>query len=171
MKERVEQRKIDRLRRETIRGRCYIVLMLALALTLAAMLWIKLDYMTKTQEDAMDQLMEIRMEIDGIEGELVKASAYLGEFKITNYCTCEMCCGEWADGITATGTTATAGRTVAVDPEVIPLGTKIIIEGETYIAEDIGGAIKGNRIDILRTTHQEALEEGVYTEDVYLWWI
>lgn len=85
----------------------------------------------------------------------------LGEFKLTAYCDCEKCCGEWADGITYTGTQATAGRTVAVDPDVIPLGSTVYINGAEYIAEDIGGAIQGKRIDVLFPTHQEALQFGV----------
>ena len=90
----------------------------------------------------------------------------LGEFKLTAYCTCSKCCGQWADGITYTGTQATAGRTIAVDPDVIPLGSTVIINGTEYIAEDVGGAIKGNRIDVLFNTHQEALEFGIQYADV-----
>lgn len=90
----------------------------------------------------------------------------LGEFKLTAYCTCSKCCDEWADGITYTGTKATPGRTVAVDPDVIPLGSTVYINGITYVAEDIGGAIKGNRIDVLFPTHQEALEFGVQFANV-----
>ena len=71
----------------------------------------------------------------------------LGEFKLTAYCDCMKCCNK-TDGITASGTKATQGRTIAVDPKKIPYGTKIIINGNTYVAEDCGGSIKGNRIDI-----------------------
>lgn len=90
----------------------------------------------------------------------------LGEFKLTAYCTCEKCCGQWADGITYTGTQATAGKTVAVDPKVIPLGSTLYIDGAEYVAEDIGGAIKGKRIDVLFPTHQEALRFGVQYAEV-----
>lgn len=93
---------------------------------------------------------------------------YLGEFKLTAYCPCEKCCGQWANGITSTGVTAKAGRTIAVDPSVIPYRTEVIINGHTYVAEDCGGAIKGNRIDIYFDTHEEALEFGVQYEDVYI---
>ena len=75
------------------------------------------------------------------------------------YCPCYRCCGK-CDGITATGTKATAGRTIAVDPKVIPYGTEVIINGNTYVAEDCGGAIKGNRIDVYFDTHAEALQFG-----------
>lgn len=92
----------------------------------------------------------------------------LGEFVITAYCPCEKCCGEYADGITATGTVATEGRTCAVDPEVIPLGTEIEIDGVKYIAEDVGGAIKGRRIDICFNDHRSALQYGVKCKEVYV---
>lgn len=78
----------------------------------------------------------------------------------TAYCPCLHCCGK-TDGITATGTIATQGRTIAADPAVIPYGTAVIINGNTYIVEDCGGAIKGNRIDIFFDSHAEALEFGV----------
>lgn len=92
----------------------------------------------------------------------------LGEFKITAYCPCTKCCGQWAKGITSTGVTAQTNRTIAVDPKVIPYGTKVMIDGKEYIAEDCGGAIKGNRIDIYFDTHQEALQWGVKYKGVML---
>lgn len=92
---------------------------------------------------------------------------YAGEFTVTHYCPCEICCGK-SDGITSTGTQATEGRTVAVDPEVIPLGSTVIIDGHEYIAEDVGGAIKNHKLDIFVSDHQKALELGVVKKDVYL---
>lgn len=89
----------------------------------------------------------------------------LGKFKISAYCSCSKCCGK-SDGITATGVKATAGRTIAVDPKVIPLGSQVIIDGKIYIAEDIGGGIKDNRIDMFFPSHQAALNWGVKYKDV-----
>lgn len=77
----------------------------------------------------------------------------------TAYCPCVKCCGK-SDGITATGTKATAGRTIAVDPSIFPYGTKIVINGNTYTAEDCGGAVEGNKVDIFFNTHEEALNFG-----------
>ena len=90
----------------------------------------------------------------------------LGTFRLTAYCSCSECCGQWADGITYTGTEATPDRTVAVDPTVIPLGSTVLIDGQEYVAEDIGGAIKGARIDIFFPTHQAALQFGVQYAEV-----
>ncbi len=92
---------------------------------------------------------------------------YLGTFTVTHYCPCYACCKK-TDGITFTGTQATEGRTVAVDPDVIPLGSTVIIDGQEYIAEDVGGAIKGNRIDKYMDSHQEALNAGVVQAEVYI---
>lgn len=81
------------------------------------------------------------------------------EFVATGYCPCMSCCGK-TNGITASGTQATAGRTVAM-PSNYSFGTQIEIEGYgTYVVEDRGGAIKSNRIDIYFNTHQEALNFG-----------
>ena len=91
----------------------------------------------------------------------------LGNFTATHYCSCAKCCGT-ETGKTATGTQATAERTIAVDPKIIPLGSKVIINNKVYIAEDTGGAIKGNRIDIYCESHQEALKLGVKKVKVYL---
>lgn len=99
----------------------------------------------------------------------------IGTFKVTAYCPCEKCCGKTEDdpwyGITATGTRATEGRTIAVDPDVIPYGTVLYFEGPDglvsgFVAEDCGGAIKGNRIDLYFDSHEDALEWGVRELDV-----
>lgn len=91
----------------------------------------------------------------------------IGEFRVTAYCPCVKCCGK-SDGITATGTQATQGRTIAVDPDVIPYGTAVYIDGVEYIAEDCGGAIKGNCIDIFFYNHADALQFGVQTKELYI---
>ena len=90
----------------------------------------------------------------------------LGEFTLTAYCPCEQCCGEYADGITYTGTVATQGRTIGVDPDVIPLGSTVYIDGCPYVAEDIGGGIQGNHIDVFMASHEAACEFGLQTGHV-----
>ena len=83
----------------------------------------------------------------------------IGVYKITGYCSCSKCCGK-ATGRTASGTIATAGRTVAASA-ALPYGTKVNINGHTYTVEDRGGAIKGNKIDIYFSSHAQALAWGV----------
>lgn len=80
-------------------------------------------------------------------------------YKVTAYCPCAKCCGK-ASGRTASGTKATAGRTVAASSQ-FAFGTKLNIGGHTYTVEDRGGAVKGNKIDIFVNSHAEALQWGV----------
>ena len=94
----------------------------------------------------------------------VTTKKYLGKYKITHYCPCRHCGG----GLTATGTKPKVGRTIAVDPKVIPYGSKVKIGNKTYTAEDCGGAVKGKKIDIFCKTHSEALKKGVKYKKVYL---
>ena len=131
-------------------------------------------------EESTDEIIEPTVEVKPIEppkpvepsepNEVTEESdtQHLGKFKLTAYCACVKCCGKWANSLTATGTVPTQGRTIAVDPKVIPYGTQVVINGNTYVAEDCGGAIKGNRIDIFFDNHSEALQFGVRHEDVYL---
>lgn len=93
---------------------------------------------------------------------------YVGECRITHYC-CESkgnphICGT-GTGLTATGVPVAPGM-VAVDPDVIPLGSTVIINGISYLAADTG--VSGNAIDIAVPTHDEALEMGTYTASVWV---
>jgi 3D (Asp-Asp-Asp) domain-containing protein len=88
---------------------------------------------------------------------------FIGNFTITHYCVenYRHICNNGNAFTTATGTVPTPGRTIAVDPRKIPYGSKVVIDGHTYIAEDTGGAIKNNKLDICVATHSEALQKGV----------
>lgn len=108
---------------------------------------------------------------------LEEPETYTLTCRVTAYCTCPTCCGIWSDRHpsrigtdyvqkTSTGTIPTEGRTIATDQSVIPAGTHVIINGHKYIAEDTGGAIKGNRIDIFFDTHEEAVAWGVQELEV-----
>ena len=98
----------------------------------------------------------------------------LGVFQLTHYCCCKKCCGKHSFEVTgkpnktATGTYPEAGRTIAVDPKIIPYGTIVRIDGEDYVAEDCGGGVKGNQIDIYCDTHEEALQKGVKYKEVFI---
>lgn len=96
----------------------------------------------------------------------VKTKEYLGRYKLTAYCPCEKCCGT-NTGKTATGTMATQGRTIGVNPKDIPYGTIVEIDGKEYVAEDTGGSIGNNHIDIFFQNHADALDFGVKYADVY----
>ncbi len=97
---------------------------------------------------------------------------FLGEYTLTAYCPCARCCGK-SDGITATGTLAAEGRTIAVDPRVIPYGAHVLLiwpDGtqRTYIAEDCGSGVTGSRIDVFFSDHETARIFGVQSAMVYL---
>jgi len=87
-------------------------------------------------------------------------------FTATAYCSCKKCCdkdpsNKWY-GITASGRKARWG-TVAVDRRLIKLGSRLRIEGfpkTVFRADDVGGAIKGKRIDLWFSSHRKALEFG-----------
>ena len=98
----------------------------------------------------------------------------LGEFILTAYCSCQKCCGKWSLNrpkdesgkeivVGASGKRLIEGYSIAVDPSVIKYGTKVYIDGIEYIAHDCGGAIKGNRIDVYFSDHQEARNFGKKT--------
>lgn len=84
----------------------------------------------------------------------------IGECTVTHYCGCAVCCGH-TGCITATGTLAVMGRTVGVDPAVIPLGSEVLINGVIYIAEDTG--VRGKAVDIYIESHEQAEQMGTYS--------
>lgn len=92
----------------------------------------------------------------------------LGSFRLSFYCPCEICNGR-ADKKTKMGTQMVEGRTIAVDTSIIPLGSRVYIDGYgLFIAEDVGGAIKDKKIDIAVSDHDHAYELGVDNAAVYL---
>lgn len=91
----------------------------------------------------------------------------MGDFKITYYCSCEECSGHWGTQ-TSTGSYCEQGRTVAVDPDVIAYGTKILIDDNVYIAEDCGSRVVGDHIDIYVEDHELVEKLGVKHKKVWL---
>ena len=133
-------------------------------------------------EDAADPDEDIAIpdaepdENEKIKAALLEKGTQLNEVKITHYCICKKCCGKEPDhpayGITASGNRATPGVTVAVDPKVIPLGSEVFVDYgdgdiQAYIAQDTGGSIKGNRLDLCVEDHQTAINLGVRTATVW----
>lgn len=105
-----------------------------------------------TEEEAESEIDDLRL---------------LGEFKVSAYCSCEICCQEWANnrpnGIVygASGEELVPYHSIAVDTDIIPYGKSVFIDGIEYVAHDCGGAVKGNRIDIYMDSHEAAVEFGV----------
>jgi 3D (Asp-Asp-Asp) domain-containing protein len=70
------------------------------------------------------------------------------------------------EGTTASGEETQAGRTIAADPEILPLGTRIFVSGAgrysgEYVVTDTGQLVKGRRLDIYMTSYREAKRFGV----------
>ncbi len=87
------------------------------------------------------------------------------EMRVTAYCPCPKCCGEYSDGVTACGYEIQPGDTFVAADRRYSFGTEMLIPGYSNSRAvkvlDRGGAIKGNRLDVFFATHQEALEWGV----------
>ena len=107
---------------------------------------------------AQESLTSYTLAAGGEYGEL------LGNFKLTAYCNCSICCGKWSGGPTASGTTPTQGRTVAMAG--VPFGTKLIINGKIYTVEDRGTPY--GHVDIYMNDHDECNQFGVQYAQVYL---
>lgn len=142
---------------------------------------VKQDNVKKVMVDVKEPVIDISQKNDEAKNEedTNNELVSLGEFKLTAYCPCEICTGKWAldrpkdrhgNDIVygAIGELLKEGYSIAVDPDVIPYGTEVIINGKTYKAQDCGGAIKGNRIDVYMNDHSIALEFGVQYAEVFM---
>ena len=116
-------------------------------------------------QEPVDKIIQVQKQVTSRSSTLPRTTSTSSTsttgtvYKITAYCPCSKCCGK-STGRTASGTTATAGRTVAASSQ-FAFGTKLNIGGHVYTVEDRGGAITGNKIDIFVNTHAEALQWGV----------
>ncbi|MDR3983161.1 MAG: 3D domain-containing protein [Dysosmobacter sp.] len=122
-------------------------------------------YLTPEETEAAENEM--------IEAALLARATRIDNVTVTHYDCCAECCGK-TDGITASGVRATPGVTVAVDPAVIPLGSDVLVDygdGEIhyYRADDVGGSVTGNHIDLCVGDHEEADALGHRMATV--WWV
>lgn len=166
------------------------LLALALAVNMAKWVWIasleagwqadaeryraQIESTEHTRELAVEQLGEMVLQAEADKQaraelaaayEMIGAYRYVGECTITAYCPCAECCGRWADGLTATGLPAGPGI-VAVDPEVIPLGSTVIIDGQRYLAADTG--VEGLHVDVCLPEHEDTVAFGVQKLEVWV---
>jgi len=96
-----------------------------------------------------------------------KKTIDMGQFKITAYCPCDYC-SEGYGRLTSTRKYARSNHTIAVDPSIISYGSKVKIGDKTYVAEDCGGLVKGDHIDIFFDTHDEVREFGTRYSNVWI---
>jgi len=87
---------------------------------------------------------------------------------VTAYCACHICCGPNAQGITASGKKPIEGITVAASRK-IPFGTKIAIDGKTYIVQDRLAKKYDGRVDIYMSSHKKALNFGKQQKQVTIY--
>lgn len=125
------------------------------------------DIIRFRQEDVEVELEDVTIEPTNKEKVECSPLESLGTFKVTAYCPCKSCSSDYGTQ-TSTGAVATEGRTVAVDPDVIPYGTVLLInidgQWREYVAEDCGAAVKGKIIDIYFDTHEETENFRQYVE-------
>ena len=99
------------------------------------------------------------------------AGESLGDVVTTGYCSCSICCGVYAGGSTASGTKPKAKHTIAVDAynPIVPMGTKVVMDGITYTVEDTGNLnAHGTDFDIYFASHQDALKWGKRKVEAFL---
>ena len=127
------------------------------------------EFLTETEPESFTEITSLenylpkKRQVQSYAGQSSAGQNYLGTYKLTAYCNCSACCGQWAGGPTASGTYPSAGRTIACD---LPFGTQVSINGHIYTVEDRG--VGGNHIDIYLGSHSEALAFGMQYADVYL---
>jgi 3D (Asp-Asp-Asp) domain-containing protein len=139
----------------------------------------KISAARRTTAALEDTVFQLRQENEAQVEELAlrKKLATLSKMEnitVSHYC-CELyehICGT-GDGLTASGVPVQAGVSVAVDPEIIPLGSTVFVDyGDghihTYTAHDVGGYIKGKHIDVAVETHDMAVAMGLRTANI--WW-
>lgn len=142
-------------------------------------------YIKETKEAERNNIIgenfkKIETEIDkGVDTNKAIKPVSLGKFKLTAYCPCNLCCGKYANNrpidengneiaYGAIGEELKEGYSIAVDPNVIPYRTEVIINGYIYKAQDCGGGINGKEIDIYFEDHNDALEFGVQYAEVFV---
>lgn len=91
--------------------------------------------------------------------------AYLGKFKTTAYCGCKNC--SKGSGLTYSGTVPRQNHTISADIRLFPIGTQLMIGDTIYTVEDVGSGVVGNVLDLYFDSHQDAVNYGVQTVDVY----
>lgn len=119
---------------------------------------------TIKEQEATIQKIKQEEEVQKKKLEEAEKGTYLGNFNLSFYSK-----EQFPNSPTSTGVMPQVGVTVAVDPNVIPLGTKLYIEDVgVRVAHDTGGAIKGNKMDVFVATTSEAVQMGRQNKKVWI---
>ena len=138
----------------------------------------RLDELSARLHELFNEIAELEYELERRNG-VPEGFVSIGMFRVSHYCLCIICCEIWSyqhprnqwQGFvqrTASGTIPTVGRTIATDRREIAFGTEVFFDGNIFIAEDVGGAIVGNRIDRLVYSHTIALQMGIQYHEVFV---
>ena len=105
------------------------------------------------------------------ETRTVRVGESLGNVVTSGYCNCSLCCGSWAGGPTASGAMPRANHTIAVDANnpIVPMGTKIVMNGVEYTVEDTGNFARyGVAFDVYYDSHSAASAHGHKTWEAFI---
>lgn len=136
------------------------------------------DWTFEDVEDEIDELFSEQYSLHTeertetvTETRTVRVGESIGQVVTSGYCSCAVCCGQWAGGTTASGVYPTANHTLAVDASdpIVPMGTKVVMNGVEYTVEDTGGFGRyGVDFDVYYDNHAAALAHGHQTWECYL---
>lgn len=108
---------------------------------------------------AADKKLQFKQELMEQKFIYQQTKEYLGDYRVTFYCSCSSCCGEWAGGPTASGVMPSANHTAACGDQ-IPFGTVLYVQGlGYYVCEDRG--VGNGCIDIYVSGHDEIPSWGL----------
>ena len=96
----------------------------------------------------------VQTKIESKKAQEEREKYWITHVRLTSYCGCYICSEEWGTQ-KSTGGYCKEGRTIAVDPTIIPYGSIVEIDGHKYVAEDCGGGVKGHHIDIYTEHHSD----------------
>lgn len=161
-------------------NRKFFALLPLLVLALCIIFPLAHDVLASDKQEVLYQAQEDQWRYDG---ELAQpepredTGAFTLTAQVTAYCPCVICCDEYSAEhpnnigtdfvqLTASGTVPATSRTIAVDPNVIPIGSYVMIGNAVYVAEDTGSFIDGSDIDIFMSSHERARQFGTKKMDV-----
>lgn len=135
------------------------------------------DYKREDVQDDLKRIFETQYnlsmsdEAGTVEKKTVRVGQSLGNVVTSGYCNCPICCGQWSGGPTASGVMPTANHTIAVDAHspIVPMGTKIVMNGIEYTVEDTGNFARyGVAFDVYYGDHGTAQQHGHKTWEAFI---
>lgn len=135
------------------------------------------DYKREDVQDDLQKIFEMQYnlsmhdEAGTVERKTIRVGQSLGNVVTSGYCNCPICCGQWSGGPTASGVYPTANHTIAVDAHnpIVPMGTKVVMNGIEYTVEDTGNFARyGVAFDVYYGDHSTAQQHGHKTWEAFI---